>query len=568
MVERRCLSVRITLSFAAVPRTFERSRTTVAKTVPSARSSRRDEPDDVVLDHHLPKGPASVVQRHRLFELLDAGAEARALTLVSGPPGSGKTVLLTSWLRERPREVSLAWVPLREADRAPFWEQLLEAIRPSLGREMLLYGLAAPGDDASPAFVERFVQAASELEQPLVLVVDDLHLASPAAIASLERVLRAPPPQLRFVVASRIDPALSLHVLRVAGDLAELRARELAFDETETRELFDGMGLEVADHQLATLVERAEGWTAGLRLFGLSMQARPGGEDDVVELFAVDERPISEFLAAEVLSIQAPDVRSFLLRTSIVDTVDGELANVLTDRTDGERVLEQLYRDNVFLERVGTDGQEYRYHQLFGALLRAEASYELDGSLAGLHEAAAVCLARRGSAAEAVHHAADAGQWELVASLLGDHWSAVFASTGSDSQNGLLGAVPPHDAAASPVAAAFGALIRVAWSNSRGETALLTDAQSRREAVPEAARAGFDALLRYSSALAARARGTFAQAAKLADIGLERVAVEATSPESEDRRRALGLATLGAAEVWQGEPGGGRKTVVGGADLA
>src|SRR3954467_11959624 len=126
------------------------------------------------------------------------------------------------------------------------------------------------------------------------------------------RVLGAPPPQLQFVVASRIDPALSLHVLRVAGDLAELRARELAFDETETRELFDGMGLEVADHQLATLVERAEGRAAWLRLFGLPVEGGPGGGYGVVERFAVDERPISEFLAAEVLSIQAPDVRSFL----------------------------------------------------------------------------------------------------------------------------------------------------------------------------------------------------------------------------------------------------------------
>jgi len=543
-------------------------QTTVAKTAPRARSSQRDEPDEVVLNRHLPKPPPSVVQRHRLFELLDAGAADRALTLVSGPPGAGKTVLLTSWLRDRPREASLAWVSLREADRAPFWEQLLDAVRPSLGREMLLYGLAAPGDDASPAFVERFVQAASELEQPLVLVIDDLHLASPAAIASLDRVLRMPPPQLHFVAASRIDPALSLHVLRVAGDLAELRAHELAFDEAETRALFGGMGIELSDDQLATIMERAEGWAAGLRLFGLSMQAAPPGEADVLERFAIDERPASEFLASEVLAIQPPDIRTFLLRTSIVDTVDGELANELTGRSDGERVLERLYHDNVFVERVGSNGHEYRYHQLFGALLRAEASYELHDDLAQLHEAAAVCLARRGRAAEAVHHAADAQQWPLVASLLGEHWSAVFATTGNDSQNGLFSAPPPHDVAASPVAEAFSALVRVAWSNSRGESALLADAQARRDSVPEQARPGFDALVRYASALAARTRGNFAQAAKLADSGLERVALEATSTESEDRRRALCLATLGAAQLWQGAREDARTTLEEAIDLA
>src|SRR6476469_93552 len=568
MVAGRWICVRSSLSSAAVPRAPQRLPTAVAKTAPRARSSQRDEPDEVVLNRHLPKPPPSVVQRHRLFELLDAGAADRALTLVSGPPGAGKTVLLTSWLRDRPREASLAWVSLREADRAPFWEQLLDAVRPSLGREMLLYGLAAPGDDASPAFVERFVQAASELEQPLVLVIDDLHLASPAAIASLDRVLRMPPPQLHFVAASRIDPALSLHVLRVAGDLAELRAHELAFDEAETRALFGGMGIELSDDQLATIMERAEGWAAGLRLFGLSMQAAPPGEADVLERFAIYERPASEFLASEVLAIQPPDIRTFLLRTPIVDTVDGELANELTGRSDGERVLERLYHDNVFFERVGSNGHEYRYHQLFGALLRAEASYELHDDLAQLHEAAAVCLARRGRAAEAVHHAADAQQWPLVASLLGEHWSAVFATTGNDSQNGLFSAPPPHDVAASPVAEAFSALVRVAWSNSRGESALLADAQARRDSVPEQARPGFDALVRYASALAARTRGNFAQAAKLADSGLERVALEATSTESEDRRRALCLATLGAAQLWQGAREDARTTLEEAIDLA
>ena len=523
----------------------------MAKTAPKARSPKSAEVEHTKADLHLPKAPPSVVLRPRLFDLLDAGAGDCALTLVSGPPGSGKTVLLTSWLRERPRDVSLAWISLREADRAPFWQQVLEAVRPSLGRDMLLYGLDAPGDDASPAFVERFVRAATELERPLVLVMDDLHLASSAAIGALDRVFRAPPPQLRIVAASRIDPALSLHVLRVTGDLAEIRAHELAFNEAETRELLSGMGIELLDHELATVVTRTEGWAAGIRLFGLSIHAREG-DLDVVERFAVDERPASEFLAAEVLAIQPFDIRMFLLRTSIVDSLDGELANELSDRHDGERVLEKLYRENVFVERVVGNGNVYRYHQLFGALLRAEAAYELQGELAKLHERAAVCLARRGRAVEAVQHAADARQWELVASLLGEHWSAVFASSGNDSQMDLFPALPARDASASPVVEAFQALTRVARSSSRGEAALLADAQARRGDVPESARPGFDALVRYASALAARARGNSAHAAKLARLGLERAPIEATSAESEDRRRALGLATLGVALLWEG----------------
>ena len=532
----------------------------MAKTAPRARTPSRPAPDSAATDLHLPKAPPSVVLRPRLFDLLDAGAGDRALTLVSGPPGSGKTVLLTSWLRERPRDVSIAWLSLREADRAPFWQQVLESIRPSLGRDMLLYGLDAPGDDASPAFVERFVRAAAELERPLVLVIDDLHLASSAAIGALDRVLRAPPAQLHIVAASRIDPALPLHVLRVTGDLAEVRAHDLAFDEDETRALFSGMGIELLDHELAMVVARTEGWAAGVRLFGLSIHARKG-DLDVVERFAVDERPASEFLAAEVLAIQPLDIRTFLLRTSIVDSLDGELANELTDRHDGERVLEQLYRENVFVERVGGEGSVYRYHQLFGALLRAEAAYELQDELADLHERAAVCLARRGRAVEAVQHAGDARQWALVASLLGEHWSAVFASSRTDGGAELFPTLPAQDASASPVVEAFQALTRVATSSSRGEAALLADAQARRDDVPEAARPGFDALVRYASALAARARGNFVQAAKLARLGLERAPIEATSAKSEDRRRALGLATLGVAQVWDGAADEARATL-------
>src|SRR4051812_30086350 len=304
---------------AAVRPFLQHEQAAVAKTAPRARPPRRAEPASPAADLHLPRPPPSVVLRPRLFDLLDAAATDCALTLVSGPPGSGKSVLLTSWLRERTRAASLAWLPLREADRAPFWQQVLDAVRPSLGRDMLLYGLDAPGDDASPAFVERFVRAAAELDRPLVLVLDDLHLASAAAVGALDRVLRAPPPQLHVVAASRIDPALPLHVLRVGGDLAEIRAHELAFDEDETRMLFSGMGIELLDHELATVVARTEGWATGLRLFGLSIHARQG-DLDVVERFAVDERPASEFLASEVLAIQPFDVRMFLLRTSIVDS--------------------------------------------------------------------------------------------------------------------------------------------------------------------------------------------------------------------------------------------------------
>jgi LuxR family maltose regulon positive regulatory protein len=506
--------------------------------------------------------------RPRLFDALDAGVADRALTLLSAPPGAGKTVLLASWLRERPPAARVACVAVREVRRAPFWRQLLDAIRASTGNGALLQSLDAPGDDASPAFVERFVEAVAELDERLVLVIDDLHLGPMSGLAGLDSVLRAPPAQLRVVAASRIDPPLGLHMLRVTGELAEVRARALAFDEAEAHELFANMGLEPGERDVAAVVRRTEGFAAALRLVGLSLQARQG-ESDVVERFTVDERPVAEFLAKEVLALQSDEIRMFLLQTSIVDTLDGDLANELSGRTDGERVLERLFHDNVFVERVPGDGRVYRYHQLFGALLRAEAAYELGAELADLHERAAVYLARRGRPATAVQHGIDAGRWQRVATLLADHWSAVVLPVdGPAHEHRLLHTLPPKQASAFPVVAAFSALVRIVSTDARGAAALLADAHAARDHVPAAARPGFDALSRYASALTARGRGNFALAAKLATQGLERAAVESQSADVEDQRRALSLATLGAAQLWEGSTGEARSTLEEAVDLA
>jgi len=498
----------------------------------------------------VPKPPRDLVVRPRLLARLDKGASDSVLTLLSAPPGAGKSVLLGSWLRERMPEPRIAWVPLREADRTPFWQRLVDAV-PQNGRRGSPPPATAPDDDGSLVLAERFVAALEARTEPLVLVVDDLHFASPAALAALDHVLRAPPAMLRLIAASRIDPALSLHLLRVTGDMTEIRAHDLALTDDEAGALFTRMGLQLDDRELAAVLDRTEGWAAGLRLLGLSLRAR-GDSDDVVERLTVDERPVAEFLAAEVLSAQPPDVRSFLLRTSIVDLVDGPLAGELSGRSDGERVLEQLYRDNVFIERVAGPGRVYRYHQLFGALLRAEAAYELGEELPALHRLAAVSLAGRGRPIAAVRHSVEAEQWELAATLLAEHWSAVFATVDGDSPFETIDRLPLAAAVDSPVLAAFTALTRIGAASPRGDAALLADAEAHRDRVPEPARPGFDALLRYAGALAARSRGNFKQASKLAGQGLERGAVETASSETDEQRRALYLATRGAAELWEG----------------
>jgi LuxR family maltose regulon positive regulatory protein len=495
----------------------------------------------------VPQRLRDEVLRPRLFDLLDAGVRDRALTLVSAPPGAGKTVLLTSWLREREPKWPVVWLALQEGDHTSIWAPLLAAV----GESARPQGLRG-GRQGDVGLATHFADLLVDLAEPLVLVVDDLHNASPHALTSLDRLLHSPPAQLRVVAASRLDPALALHVLRLTGDLAELRAYELAFDAAEARELFANAGVDVDERELKAILARTEGWAAGLRLFAISLADRPD-RDEVFRSLDLDERPVSEYLTAEVLATQPTEIRDFLIRTSVVPTLDGELANALTGRTDGERVLEQLYRENLFLERLPGLAGAYRYHQLFRALLLAEASYELGDELASLHEEAAVLLAHRGEPIAAVQHAVQGKNWDLVSTLLAEHWPSALAADPDHASSTLLAVVPPEYAASSPVVGAFSALLRLSSGDARRATALLGSAVKARSRVPKDCLEGFDSMTRYATALAARARASFPQAAELAAEQVERAPVEAISTVDEDRRRGLGLVTLGVARLWLGE---------------
>lgn len=492
---------------------------------------------------HDVSGRRRPLLRPRLFDALDDGVSGCPLTLVSAPPGSGKTVLISTWLSERPPDGSVLWLPLREGEHTSLWGPVLAAVGTATDP-------SGPGDATAGDFVDRLRKAIVKRDEPLVLVVDDLHNASAPALAALQRLLQDPPAPLRVVAASRIDPPLSLHVLRVTGDLAELRASDLAFQEEEARELFETSGLDVSEAELTAVLAQTEGWVAGLRLLALSLTGRPD-RGAAIERLTLDERPVSEYLAAEALAWQPPDVRDFLLRTSIVATLDAELADALTGRSDSARLLEQLCHDNVFLSRLEGDRRFYRFHQLFRALLLAEARCELGGDVGALHERAAVLLAARGRPIEAIGHAVEAERWDLVAALLAEHWAGALTETDSVSR-ALVSAVPGGYAKASPVLGAFSALARLVDGEYGQAAALLSDAKKRRQRVPAPMRLQFDGMTRYGSALLARGRGNLRGAAELAAVQIEQAAVESGSAADEDRHRALGLVTLGIGQLWSG----------------
>jgi LuxR family maltose regulon positive regulatory protein len=256
-------------------------------------------------------------------------AGAARVTLISAPAGSGKTFLLRSWIGETGLASRAAWVPVPRQERDPqrFWISVADALRGTAAGSTLVRELtAAPGLDGW-AIVERLLKDLAPLDDPIWLVIDDVHeLGSAEALRQLELLVMRGPPQLRLVLATRHDLRLGLHRLRLEGELTELRAADLRFSVAEARELFVAAGVELSEPALAMLHERTEGWAAGLRLAALSLAGHPDPGRLAAE-FSGSERTVAEYLMAEVLERQSEEVRCLLLRTSVLERVNGELAD-------------------------------------------------------------------------------------------------------------------------------------------------------------------------------------------------------------------------------------------------
>src|ERR1700761_4517333 len=382
------------------------------------------EGSDAVAGRVADPGAGGVVSRTGLFERL--GASARG-AVVSAPPGSGKSVLLRSWIGEAGLKDSAGWVSVGRDDRDPlrFWLSVLGALRQTVPGSRLVRGL-----DAAP------------LADRLWRVVDDVHeLGLAEARRQLELLLMRGPPELRFVLATRHDLRLGLHRLRLEGELAEIRPAHLRFSLAEARELFAAAGGELPEAALGMLHERTEGWAAGLRLAALSLAGHPDPERFAAE-FSGSERTVAEYLLAEVLERQSEKVRRLLLRTSILDRISGELADLLTGGSGGERILQDLEEAGAFV--VSLDGRRswFRYHRLFADLLQLELRHTEPGGLATLHATAAGWYAGHGYPVEAVRHAQAAQDWSLAACQLSDHWVDLDLGGQAATAHELLTAFP------------------------------------------------------------------------------------------------------------------------------
>ena len=350
-----------------------------------------------------------LIGRHDLIAALDRAAGKR-VTIISAPAGSGKTSLLRAWA-DRPgqdRRIALVSVRPGQHDAQLFWHALLGAVRAATGDAESLP--AAPGFNGQ-AMVDKVVAELAAAGGPFVLIIDDLHeLGSAEAAEQLTALLTSLPPGVHAVLATRRDPPLRLHQLRLAGELTEIRAAQLRFTQDETRELLAAAGITLPDPVVAMLYQRTEGWAAGLRLAALSLAGHQDPERFVAE-FSGSDRTVAEYLMAEMLHRQPPEVQRLLLRTSLLDRVNGELADLLTGTTGSERILLDLEDANAFVVSLDPGRTWFRYHHMFGGLLRLELRRTLPGDIPGLHRLAAGWLAGRGDTAEAIRHLQAAGDW-------------------------------------------------------------------------------------------------------------------------------------------------------------
>jgi ATP/maltotriose-dependent transcriptional regulator MalT len=364
---------------------------------------------------HLPRPQPGFVARPRLTDRLEEGL-ARGLVVVGGPAGSGKTTLLADWAAATGGPV--AWLSLDAGDNDParFWRHAvaaLDRVRAGLADRVVPL-LGPPTPPSFQGLVTALVNELTARPAPLTLVVDDYQLMDAEPVhASFGFLLEHRPPGLRLVLTSRADPPLPLARLRARGQLAELGPAELRFTAGEAAALLAAaLGTELPAAALAALEDRTEGWAAGLQLAALSLRGHPDPAGFVAG-FSGSHRYVLDYLATEVLDGQPPELRAFLLETSVLERLCGPLCDAVTGRADGQAMLERVERANLFLQPLDEVRGWWRYHHLFADLLRARLHQEQPARVAALHARAAAWCEGHGLADQAVRHALGArdGAW-------------------------------------------------------------------------------------------------------------------------------------------------------------
>jgi len=365
-----------------------------------------------------------VVPRERLWERLRTGSGLR-LTLVACPPGFGKTTMLAAWHEAEAARKPVAWLTLDEGDNDPgvLWSYVIKALRrvcPGIGR------LASPQTAGVASIIDivlpRLVNELDDLGE-VTLILDDFHqLGDGAARESIAWFIDHAPPTVQLVLSTRTEPDLPLAALRAHGDLLELRAGDLRFTPEEADAFLNGrLGLALMPEEVDVLLERMEGWPAGLYLTALSLR-RAADRHGLVDELGASSRHVIDFLETEVLRAHDPPMQALMLRSSILERLSGPLCDAVLDQQHSAPMLHALSYSNLFLIPLDDESGWYRFYPLFAHLLRVELERREPGTAPALHRRAYAWHRDHGMTGEAIAHAIEAGAHAEAAELIETSW--------------------------------------------------------------------------------------------------------------------------------------------------
>jgi LuxR family transcriptional regulator, maltose regulon positive regulatory protein len=493
-----------------------------------------------------------LIRREALIERLRRGSRS-GVTVLSAPAGSGKSSLLRSWSEGEERCVALVSVGRGEQDAHRFWTSILDAVRRSDDNGDAGPAVVSSSSSEADSAYEQLLSVLLDREDELVLAVDDLHeLDCAEALEQLDDLLAALPPSLHVVLASRVEPSLRLHRLRLDGRLTEIRGADLHFDFAEASELLAASGVELSEAGLTRLHEQTEGWAAGLRLAALALNECADPEE-FVAAFSGSERTVSEYLLAEALNHQPDHVRDLLLRVSIAEQVSGELAELLVGQRGGQATLRELENANAFVVSVDPERRTFRLHHLFADFLRLELAQAVDpDEVRRLHRTASRWFEEQGRIVEAIRHSQEAGDWRRASELLSDHALGMALDGEEATVRSLLAAFPRNAHEDDAELAVVLAVDQLAAGSLDDAQAYLGLAEANAERVPSERRRRLRVSLAATRLSLARRRGDFT------DV-LEQIEFLASTPAAADELpeiglssdlRAFALLNLGIVETW------------------
>lgn len=377
---------------------------------------------------YIPKLAAESVARPRLTEQLNQGL-AGDLTLVSAPAGYGKSTLVAAWIKEAGHAACWLSLDARDSDPERFLRHFVAALKTistDIGTNIVDW-LDSPQLPPLDALITDLLNDITTIEHEFLFVLDDYHtIDNPEIDEALIFILDNQPLQMHLVITTREDPSFALSRMRARGKLSEIRISDLRFTETETADFLNRtMQLDLDSEAVATLDSRTEGWIVGLQLAAISM-AGLSDKDTFLRSFTGSHRFILDYLVEEVLQRQPEAVRNFLFQTSILDRLNGALCDAVTEGVDGQSMLERLERSNMLILPLDEQREWYRYHHLFGDVLKTYAIRQFPDQVSHWHDRASSWFGRNGFRADAIRYAFAADNFERAASLVEQTWPEMY----------------------------------------------------------------------------------------------------------------------------------------------